>query len=707
MLPPRLAAGAMVLVWWGFALVLAAASGSARERLLATGLVELPVAAGAWLVGGVLVGTGAAFVLAALRRTVGARAAAAVLLAVGSAGVAVIVKVGLAGSDVAAGALPLLAEPAGWGIAGLGGLIAVGTVLGLLRLVWSVTPSGEADHGPSVAAAVVMLAAYALVAARLIPEGVNQDFLSWSGPLLLLAGVAAVVAERALGDRLLPRARMARRASGGLMPALALGILVVIPVVRYLLLNRQELGALPALAVLGAFAAAAAVLVGLVPWVLRRAVDPLALRVGTAGLLFVLVSMASLSASRLWFDEGSLPVQLGVLILAVAALAALAAAPGRALPTAVTLYLALDVGAVVFAGVAPRATVDTDGADVTTGAWEQRATTDLWERRPDVLMLVYESYGSPESLATLGFAVEDQIAFLEEEGFVVHDGTYTVAPRSLPSMSRVLDAATSIEPDEAVEQRRRTAGDSVVARVLASQGYRTAGVFASDYFFGPLAPSYDLAFPTSTAGGVPLASGILRGEFRAEASYGTIDDEVYLAQKRRLLADPGEAPLFLYSHNTFPGHSQNSGRCLPNELELYAGDLARADAEMRADIEAIGRERDAIVIVASDHGPYLTLNCNDVGMEYVDLVDRLALQDRYGVLLAVRYPEGLGPGPRPHVLQDVLASVVSVLAGDPWLWDERPIVATTLFPDRSAGVTIVDGIIRGGPDDGERFSLAD
>ncbi len=49
----------------------------------------------------------------------------------------------------------------------------------------------------------------------------------------------------------------------------------------------------------------------------------------------------------------------------------------------------------------------------------------------------------------------------------------------------------------------------------------------------------------------------------------------------------------------------------------------------------------AIVIVAGDHGPYLTKNCVGTGNKYdISEITRLDIQDRYGAFLAIRWPRG-------------------------------------------------------------------
>ncbi len=63
-------------------------------------------------------------------------------------------------------------------------------------------------------------------------------------------------------------------------------------------------------------------------------------------------------------------------------------------------------------------------------------------------------------------------------------------------------------------------------------------------------------------------------------------------------------------HTHLPYHSQNSGVCRPDEIELFGERLAQANIEMKQDLALVlENDPEAIVIVAGDHGPHLTKNC--------------------------------------------------------------------------------------------------
>src|SRR5690606_7824940 len=207
--------------------------------------------------------------------------------------------------------------------------------------------------------------------------------------------------------------------------------------------------------------------------------------------------------------------------------------------------------------------------------------------------------------------------------------------------------------------RHGVSGDGVVHDLLRSLDYRVLGIFPYDYMFRGVGPHYDDYIPEE-GDIVPsyelLLSAIWMGEFRYEIGLETISNEEYVQAKREVFAAPGGEPIFLYTHSRFPGHTQDSGVCQQNETEQYAIDLRKANEEMRQDVAAIvAHDPDAIVIVAGDHGPYLTKNCTRLRNHY-DLAEitRLDLQDRYGSFLAVRWPtEDYSDYDQITVLQDL------------------------------------------------------
>ena len=159
----------------------------------------------------------------------------------------------------------------------------------------------------------------------------------------------------------------------------------------------------------------------------------------------------------------------------------------------------------------------------------------------------------------------------------------------------------------------------------------------------------------------------------------------------------------MYTHSKFPGHSQNSGTCLPDEIDLYEEGLREANLEMRNDVELITQnDPEAIIIIAGDHGPYLTKNCTTTSGVYdKSEISRLDVQDRYGSFLAVKWPtEDYKHLDEITVLQDLFPVIFAYLYdNDDFLkFKVDPVI---LHNSSVSEVSVENCVIQGGTHDGE------
>lgn len=153
---------------------------------------------------------------------------------------------------------------------------------------------------------------------------------------------------------------------------------------------------------------------------------------------------------------------------------------------------------------------------------------------------------------------------------------------------------------------------------------------------------------------------VLIGEFRFDEEFNTQTYQQFVEIKRKLFEENQPDQRFIYVHTELPNHSQNSGACLGDETALYAERLTRANIEMKEDIDKIIEfDSESIIIVAGDHGPYLTKNCYYLVGDYTTTeIDRLDIQDRFGAFLAIRQPdESYGSYDQITVIQDLFPEI--------------------------------------------------
>ncbi len=89
---------------------------------------------------------------------------------------------------------------------------------------------------------------------------------------------------------------------------------------------------------------------------------------------------------------------------------------------------------------------------------------------------------------------------------------------------------------------------------------------------------------------------------------------------------------------------------------------------MRQDINLIIENNpEAIIIIAGDHGPYLTKNCTSTSSLYDNSeITRLDIQDRFGTFLAIRWPTGdFARYDNITVLQDLFPAIFAYIYKNP------------------------------------------
>jgi hypothetical protein len=138
--------------------------------------------------------------------------------------------------------------------------------------------------------------------------------------------------------------------------------------------------------------------------------------------------------------------------------------------------------------------------------------------------------------------------------------------------------------------------------------------------------------------------------------------------------------------------------------------LKIANLEMRQDLDLILKnDPSAIVIVAGDHGPYLTKNCQNTSYSYdMAEISRLDIQDRYGTFLAIRWPtEDFTEYDDLPVLQDLFPAVFAYMYDDPTIILQAKIRTKIPTPNTISGASVRNGYINGGLNDGELLFLSE
>jgi hypothetical protein len=550
---------------------------------------------------------------------------------------------------------------------------------------------------------LLLLCVYSVLLFCFLPKGINHSFL---GNLLvfLCASVVAVAGLWFFAPGVEARAIPGRRQGEDRLRKsdLVLVLFPLAPVVKYLVINQATLLWTDIGIVLLICLGACTLVAWLIPFFLRRLISPSQTLIPALVLSHVLLNMAALSLALNWQESGRFEVQFFILALSFLICYVTYINQRGALYLLVSVYFSVSVGGeyLTFLSLGSEYGEYSSNSNGSGEAQLSRIRGVVGDRpvnyTPDILLMTYDSYVGSGQFKKYGIDNREQEEFLESLGFTLYPGIYTLAGASKDSMGGVLGG---------VDTSKAAAGFSPYLELLKNEGYETAGIFSNGYFFRGVGSGYGTTFPDPTPAFLVFLKAVLEGEFRHDVEFKPIPEETFLRAKREVIREATDRPLFLYTH-TGPGHSQNSGRCMDDEVSQFKGRLARANLEMREDIEMILRERPgAIVIVNGDHGPYLTQNCTMMRPEDYEqsAVTRLDIQDRFGAFLAIRWPKNQpGPAVAIEILQDIFPAVMADLYGAPQ-FDELRVrqVLTPVQRMRIAGLDIQEGKIVGGAHHGQ------
>jgi len=552
---------------------------------------------------------------------------------------------------------------------------------------------------------LVFLTLYFVSFSYILPEGVNNVFAdrSWKLSLVMTAAVGLVflaLFKLKKGGKITLKKPAEKISASDFI----LLLLPLTPVVQYILSNQDILSVWESFYVFGIFAIFSAFFILAVPKFLGFVGSTRTLSLLGMAFSFAVINMSVLSRQFAWFRLGNLKIQLAVfggIFLITWFLYDLNYK--KLLYFLIAVYFVSNIAVQMFV---PR---ENKAGEAPLPINENNLVRLVGDKKPistpNIYLLIYDAYVPNETMLAYGIDNSDQEKYLKEQGFKLYPATYSVGASSLNTMSRVLNASTEYYGNA----RRGVSGDGVVQNLLRGFGYKTYGVFGTDYFFLRTGSSYDVSVPknVSLSGGL-LLEAILMGEFRFDLEFDRIPHEQFVATKLSIFKDVPGSSRFIYMHVSVPDHSQTSGACLPNEIELYKERLDKANLEMKQDLETITKnDPKAIVIVAGDHGPYLTKNCIGTQNAYdVSEISRLDIQDRFGTFLAIRWPgKDFEEYDDITVLQDLFPAVFSYLFRDQKLLEAK-VEPTTIDPDRVSGASVENGIIYGGINNGESLFVA-
>jgi hypothetical protein len=559
-----------------------------------------------------------------------------------------------------------------------------------------------------------LLFVYSLIGSLLLPHGVNAFMASilWKALLCILALFVAAYSGWKLFTRQMSYLYGKKYESFRLGDFIFL-LIPMTPVMQYILSNQESLTFFSSSLIFIFFGFILTVFGVVIPVLLSRFFPKNILITASISFLYLIMGMASLSAMYAWSHEGQIWIQLIVLVVVILVLSFRKFIPLKIFSTAIVLFFSINtVSGVLFkqsSGEMPDKVKKLSIISTMEGK--------TIKKHNDIILLVYEAYQNNETIKHYGFDNSEQMAYLEKNGFNIMHGDYSLGAPTEQSLSKVFNIDRDI-----TEHKKYLAGGGAVHALLSRQGYKTYGVFDNNWNLRGLPLDqikYDYCFPKPS--GVMdtkvLVNAIMIGEFSDTVSFEGVDYNSYVDHKHKVIKREFASPVFMYSHSSFPGHGPSGMGMRIEESEGMIGGhiegIKKANIEMKQDVDiAVKENPNAIVIIAGDHGPFLTktgygLSKGSGGYSAKD-IDRYDMQDRFGAFLAIRWPEKQYANRYDiKILQDIFPAVFSYLFEDDTLFDKIRIERMTKENFRTLGVYVKDGIIYGGKDNGQKLFLTE
>ena len=281
------------------------------------------------------------------------------------------------------------------------------------------------------------------------------------------------------------------------------------------------------------------------------------------------------------------------------------------------------------------------------------------QKKPNIYFLIYDGYPNQYMMEYYGLDNRNQYKFIKDKGFQMYSNAYTLGNTSITSINQVLEFNDrkynySVEKNGLQQGRNIISGSNITNYLLRKTNYTTYHLFFNQYMFQNQIPTVTYIAPKEleSSSYMNILYGLLYGQYKFQRHF-----PIDLAKiKSQVFTEAEQNPRFIYAHTNQPGHHECS-----IDFKPY---LRRANSYMQQDIQNIlDTDKDSIIIIAGDHGPYKLKGCESDLKPYPEhQITAQDILDRVGVLLAIKWPADYqAENYKIHTLQDVMPAVFSYM----------------------------------------------
>ena len=206
--------------------------------------------------------------------------------------------------------------------------------------------------------------------------------------------------------------------------------------------------------------------------------------------------MPTLALMQNWRDRGSFEIQFSILIILTTFIYILYSNNKKFLSILILTFFIFTVSNAYFVNFEKLA-INTNKKNVKYNL--EKNTKEILniisnspiKKKHDVILLVSESYVNQKTMRYYGFDNDNQLLFLEENGFTIYHDNYTLGPSTRMSLTRMLNITSDLEYNSA----EYLAGNNFVADALSKAGYQTIAIYYTDDFYRKVNPVWDQLIP--------------------------------------------------------------------------------------------------------------------------------------------------------------------------------------------------------------------
>lgn len=474
-------------------------------------------------------------------------------------------------------------------------------------------------------------------------------------------------------------------------------ILPFSPVIQYSIINYEYIGIKDTFTSFILLFIILSIVVSLLPYILINYFFRYLTTIFASSIFFICFSMPTISKFFRWHEEGEFYIQVLWLLCVLIVLTSLFYTSRKLLYFLISCFFLLNISPLL-----SNILINNNRLIYTANIsdYEQKIIDEkkFTIQKPNIFLLVYDGYPNYEMFENYDYNNSDQLEFLKSLNFTIYPNIYSIYPGTKGSIGSML-AMSSLNKDLA-SRMDLIASKTKLIKILDDLGYNSSIFFPHHYFLKETEKiAFDNHFPNkSDFSGLILLKSIFEGQFRFDAGYqlgewsderqGYSNDLMFRNEKLKFLSSYKKDKHFLYSHSSYPGHTQNSGKCLrENEHELWFNRLKIANKEMQDDIKGVvENNKNSIIIIAGDHGPALKNNCSGLGHLDPKNISYDDVWDVMGTFLAIKWPDQYEKKYLKKIitLQDVFPAILSNMFDDPKLFDllrPKPITIDSTNPN--------------------------